>query len=225
MTITNYGHSCLGLRVGGADLLFDPFISGNELAKHIKLDDVRATHVLLTHGHGDHVLDAEAILRRTGAMLVSNYEICTWYGAKGIANSFGMNIGGAKDFGPFKVKYVTALHSSQLPDGSYGGNPGGFVISSTEGVFYNAGDTALTLDMQLLKPLKIITAALPIGDVFTMGVDDAIEAARLIGVKRVIGIHYNTFPPIAIDTTAAKSAFAKAGLELLLPDIGSSIDL
>jgi hypothetical protein len=122
------------------------------------------------------------------------------------------------------VKYVVAQHSGQLPDGTYGGNPGGWVVTSTEGSFYHAGDTALTMDMQLLKRFALSFAFLPIGDNYTMGPDDAIEAAHMVGVKRVIGIHYNTFPQITIDTEKAKAAFSKAGLELLLPKIGSTID-
>jgi L-ascorbate metabolism protein UlaG (beta-lactamase superfamily) len=225
MRITNYGHSCIGVRVGTADLLFDPFISGNPQAKGIHLDAVPATHVLITHGHGDHVMDAEAILARTGAQLFSNYEIVNWFGAKGVTTGHGLNIGGSADLGNgLKAKYVLALHSSQLPDGAYGGHPGGWVITSTEGSFYHAGDTALTMDMQLLKTHHLKFAFLPIGDTYTMGVEDAIEAARFCGVTTVIGIHYNSFPPITIEPEAAQAAFRKAGLELLLPAIGSTIE-
>lgn len=223
MRITFYGHSCIGLHIAGSDLLIDPFISGNPLAKAIDLEQVPATHVLLTHGHGDHVLDAEAILRRTGATLISNFEIVTWYEKKGITGGIGMNLGGSMSLGELRLRSTIAHHSSELPDGSYGGNPGGFVVEGPEGAFYHAGDTALTMDMQLLKRFDIRVACLPIGDHFTMGVDDAIESARMIGVKIVIGMHYNTFPPITIDTESAKAAFKKAGIELLLPAIGEEI--
>lgn len=225
MRITNYGHSCIGLHTAGYDLLIDPFISGNPLAKDVDVDQVPATHVLLTHGHGDHVLDAEAILKRTVATLISNFEIVTWYEKKGITGGIGMNLGGSVSVGTLRVRSTIAHHSSELPDGSYGGSPGGFVVEGPEGAFYHAGDTALTLDMQLLKRFNIRVACLPIGDHFTMGVDDAIEAARLIGVKTVIGMHYNTFPPITIDTESAKAAFKEAGIELLLPAIGESITI
>lgn len=224
MRITNYGHSCIGLHTSGYDLLIDPFISGNPLAKGVDVEQVAATHILLTHGHTDHVLDAEAILKRSGATLISNFEIVTWFEKKGISG-IGMNLGGSFKLGPLRVRSTIAHHSSELPDGSYGGSPGGFVIEGPEGSFYHAGDTALTMDMQLLKRFNIRVACLPIGDHFTMGVDDAIEAARLIGVKTVIGIHYNTFPPITIDTESAKAAFKEAGIELLLPAIGESITL
>ena len=226
MTITSYGHSCVGIRVAGLDLVIDPFVTGNPLAGAIDINTIPATHVLLTHGHVDHVLDAEAVLKRTGALLLGNYEIVSWYGAKGIDNRHHMNLGGRKDLGSgVTVKLVPALHSSHMPDGSYGGNPGGWVVTTSEGTLYHAGDTALTLDMQLLKPHHVDIAFLPIGDNFTMGVDDAIEAAHFVGATRVVGIHYNTFPPIVIDTEAAHAAFATAGIELMLPAIGSSLEL
>ncbi|MBK9175945.1 MAG: metal-dependent hydrolase [Flavobacteriales bacterium] len=225
MKLTYYGHSCIGVNTAGHDLLFDPFISGNPLAKGIDVDRIPATEILVTHGHGDHVADAESIAKRTNATLVSNYEIANWFAAKGVKSTVGMNIGGGAALGPFRVKYVTAVHSSQLPDGAYGGNPGAFVVTGPEGAFHHAGDTALTMDMQLLKPLNLRFACLPIGDHFTMGVEDAIKAAALMGVTKVVGLHYNTFPPIAIDTEAAQRAFSEAGLELLLPAIGASITL
>lgn len=226
MKLTNYGHSCIGVKVAGLDLLFDPFVTGNPLAKGVDLGVIPASHILITHGHGDHLMDAEAILKRTGARLFSNYEIVNWFGTKGVANGHGMNIGGSVHLGnEVKAKYVQALHSSQLPDGTYGGNPGGWVVTSAEGSFYHAGDTGLMLDMQLLKPHHLSFALLPIGDTYTMGVADAVEAAHFCGVTKVIGIHYNTFPPITIDTEAAKAAFSKAGVELLLPAIGDTIDI
>jgi L-ascorbate metabolism protein UlaG (beta-lactamase superfamily) len=225
MRITYYGHSCIGVDTAGHQLLFDPFISGNPLAKHIELDKVPASLVLLTHGHADHVLDAESILKRTGATLITNYEIATWYGKKGIEGAIGMNLGGSAAIGELRVRYTIAHHISEMPDGTYGGNPGGFVVEGPEGAFHHAGDTALTMDMQLLKRYDLKFACLPIGDHFTMGVEDAIEAAKLMGVKTVIGLHYNTFPPITIDTENAKAAFQKAGMTLLLPAIGESISL
>lgn len=225
MKLTYYGHSCIGVNSAGHDVLIDPYISGNPLAGKIDVVRIPATEILITHGHGDHLADAEAIAKRTGATLVSNYEIATWFEKKGVAKTVGLNIGGAASVGPFRVKYTTALHSSQLPDGSYGGNPGGFVVTGPEGSFHHAGDTALTMDMQLLKRFNLRFACLPIGDHFTMGVADAIEAAQLMGVSTVVGIHFNTFPPITIDTQAAIEAFAQAKINLLLPGIGETIQL
>ncbi len=225
MKLTYYGQSCIGVEFGDARLLFDPFISGNPLAKHVDIAKVPATHVLLTHGHGDHVADAEAILKRTGARLISNFEICNWYGAKGIKDGIGLNIGGQEDLGSFRVKSTVAQHSSTLPDGTPGGNPGGFVIFTAEGNFHHAGDTALMLDMQLLKRHQLRFACLPIGDHFTMGMDDAAEAAQYMGVKTVVGMHYDTFPPIAIDKSKALLTFKQAGITLLLPTIGETIDI
>jgi L-ascorbate metabolism protein UlaG (beta-lactamase superfamily) len=189
------------------------------------VDRIPADVVLITHGHGDHVADAEAILRRTGAQLVTNYEIAIWFGNRGIGQGLGLNLGGAADVQGFRVKYVPALHSSQLPDGSCGGNPGGFVVGGPEGTFLHAGDTALTLDMQLLKRHQLAFAMLPIGGHFTMDAPEAAEAAQLMGVKKVLGMHYNTFPPITIDTALARTAFQKAGVELLLPAIGETIEM
>jgi L-ascorbate metabolism protein UlaG (beta-lactamase superfamily) len=226
MKLTFLGHACFSVEVAGQHLLFDPFITGNPLAKHLDVDKIPADYVLLTHGHGDHVADAESILRRTGAQLISSYEIVSWYGAKGIANGHPMNLGGSYRTPFGRVKYVNAVHSSVLPDGTYGGNPGGFVIDTAEGTFYVSGDTALTQDIKLIGEYhKPDWAVLCIGDNFTMGPDDAAIAAEWTGVKRAIGVHYDTFPPIEIDHAAAKKAFADRGVELLLPAIGETIEL
>ncbi len=226
MRLTYYGQSCVGIRTAGTDLLFDPAIGVNPLAKgKVDINTLPADIVLLTHGHGDHVFDAEAILKRTGAKVVSNYEIVEWYAAKGIANGVHMNLGGSTTIGDLRIKYVNAIHSSQLPDGSYGGSAGAFVVQGPEGAFHHAGDTALTLDMQLLKRFDLKFACLPIGDTFTMDVDDAVEAAKLMGVRTVVGIHYDSFPPIVIDHEKARATFQKAGITLHLPAIGESIEL
>ncbi|MCB0795005.1 MAG: metal-dependent hydrolase [Flavobacteriales bacterium] len=225
MRITYYGHSCFGVHVDGQDLLFDPFVSGNEAARHIQVDTIPASIVLLTHGHGDHVADAQRIADRTGATLISNYEIASWFSGKGVKDTIGMNTGGTVLVDRIQIKFVWAAHSSQLPDGSYGGNPGGFVVRTSEGAYYNAGDTALHMDMQLLAEEQPRFAFLPIGDHFTMGVADAIRAAEMVGVRQVIGIHYNTFPPITIDMEAAVKAFSDRSITLHLPAIGSTIEL
>ncbi len=226
MRLTYYGQSCVGIETAGMHLLFDPAISVNPLAQgKVDINTIPADVLLLTHGHGDHVADAEAILRRTGARLVSNFEIVEWYGAKGIGTGIHMNLGGSTTIGELRIKYVNAIHSSQLPDGRYGGSAGAFVVQGPEGSFHHAGDTALTLDMQLLQRFHLKFACLPIGDTFTMDVDDAVEAARMMGVTTVVGIHYDTFPPIRIDHDKARATFSKAGITLHLPAIGESLDL
>lgn len=224
MKLTYYGQSCLAVRTGDVHVLFDPFISGNPLAQSVDVDSIAATHVLITHGHGDHVADAERILKRTGATLVSNFEICEWFAGKGIEKAHGMNIGGQVELGGVRIRMTTAQHSSTMPDGTSGGVAAGFVVFTPEGNFHHAGDTALMLDMQLLKRHNLRYACLPIGDNFTMGVQDAVEAAGYMGVNKVVGMHYNTFPPITIDKAAAMAAFETAGIQLLLPDIGSTIE-
>ena len=150
MEITFYGHACFSVKIKDKYILFDPFISPNELAKDINIDSIQADYILLSHGHEDHVADVERIAKKTNAKIVSNFEIVTWFGNKGIENAHPMNHGGSWDFDFGKVKYVNAVHSSTLPDGSSGGNPGGFVIESEEGNFYFAGDTALHMDMKLI---------------------------------------------------------------------------
>lgn len=227
MKITYAGHACFLVETKGKKLLFDPFISGNELANgKISADEIEADYILLSHGHGDHVADAEAIAKRTGAKLISSFETIEWYKAKGLEGHH-MNLGGkwAFDFGT--VKYVNAVHSSVLPDGTYAGNPGGFVIWNDEGCFYFAGDTALTMDMKLIPMTcpKLDFAILPIGDDLTMGIDDAILACDFIGTDKIIGCHYDTFGYIKIDHAAAKKSFADKGKELILLPIGDSTNL
>lgn len=226
MRITHYGHSCFSIETKGKHLLIDPFISGNPLAAEVDITALPADVILISHGHQDHVLDAEAIAKRTGATIVAAYEIATWYGNKGL-EAIALNHGGSVTVGEVaQVKFVNAVHSSVLPDGTYGGNPGGFVVSNDEGCVYFAGDTALTMDMKLIDmEFNLDMAILPIGDVFTMGVSDAIIACDFVGCNRAIGMHYDTFPPISIDRIAAKDAFTKAGKELILLDIGASLEL
>jgi L-ascorbate metabolism protein UlaG (beta-lactamase superfamily) len=227
MKITYYGHSTFAVQIQGKNLLFDPFIRPNELAKHIDINTITADYILLSHGHADHVADALDIAQRTGATIVANYEIVSWYQSKGIKNAHPLNHGGKWKFDFGAVKYVVACHSSVLPDGTYGGNPGGFVTQSVAGNFYYSGDTALTMDMQLI-PLTSETlsfALLPIGDNFTMGLDDAIIASDFIKCDKIIGLHYDTFGYIKIDHAEAIAKFKKKGKELILLNIGESIDI
>jgi L-ascorbate metabolism protein UlaG (beta-lactamase superfamily) len=225
MKATFYGHATVELETGGKKLLFDPFISPNELAKHIDVNSLKPDYILLTHGHGDHVADVFTIEKNSGAKVIAIAEITGWLNGKGIENTHPMNIGGSFAFDFGKVKMVYALHSSSMPDGSYGGNPAGYVIYAEGKKIYLAGDTALTFDMKLLADEKLDWAFLPIGDNFTMGVDDAIKATDFIECKNVVGIHYDTFPPIKIDKDEATAKFLKAGINIKLPAIGETIDL
>lgn len=226
MKFTYYGHSCFAVEIANKKVLFDPFVRYNELANNVDVDAIAADYIFLSHGHEDHIADCVHIASRTGAKVVCAFEIHTWLNNQGISNTHPMNTGGKWQFDFGTVKCVTAHHSSGLPDGTYGGNPMGFVITSEEGNFYYAGDTALTLDMQLItKYASLDFAVLPIGDNFTMDAADAAEAARLVDCKKVVGVHYDTFGYIKIDHAAAKEVFAKQGLSLILLSPGEVTDL
>lgn len=225
MKITYLGHASLTIVIKGKNIIVDPYISGNDLAKHIDVNSLKADYILITHAHGDHILDVEAIAQNTGAVIVSNAEIAGYYEAKGF-KTHPMNHGGCWEFDFGKVKYVNAIHSSSFPDGTYGGQPGGFVIEAENKNVYIAGDTALTYDMKLIpmrNPLDL--AILPIGSNFTMDVDDATIAAEFLSVNRVLGYHYDTFGYIKIDHETAKQKFEGKNKELILLEIGSSIEI
>lgn len=225
MNITYYGHSCFGVEINGKHLLFDPFITPNELAKSVNANTVKADYILISHGHEDHIADAISIAKRTGATVVCAWEIYVWLQKQGVENIHPMNIGGKKIFDFGSIKCVKAEHSSSLPDGTYGGNPMGFVVESTDKNFYYAGDTALTYDMKLIGEYRSIDFAfLPIGDNFTMGVDNAIIATEFINCPDVIGMHYDTFGFIKIDKEEAKHKFERQGKKLTLMQIGETLN-
>ena len=220
MKIIYYGHSCFSVEVAGKSLLFDPFITPNPLASSVDLSAIKPDYILLSHGHSDHVADAEKIILQCGATLIGNFEVIQWFASLGIENGVPMNSGGSSNFDFGRVTYTPAIHSSSMPDGSYGGQAGGFRVETSEGSFYYSGDTALTHDIKLIAakgPLRF--AALCLGDHFTMGVDDAVTAAEWLGCTEILGVHYDTFPPIVIDHKSAKAAFAAMGknLHLLQP--------
>ena len=184
--------------------MFDPFITHNPLAKHIDISTIKPDYILLSHGHGDHIADLFEIQKNSGAKVICIAEIAGWLEKKDI-EAHGMNIGGGFNFDFGRVKMVNAIHSSSMPDGSYGGNPAGFVIYAEGKAIYFAGDTALTYDMKLLADDNIDWALLPIGDNYTMGADDAVKACDFINCKNVIGVHYDTFPTITINKEEAMS--------------------
>ena len=226
MNITYYGHSCFGIKTDQANLLFDPFISPHKLAEKVDINTIEADFILVSHVHEDHFADLIEIVKRTNAKVISNFEIATWAAGKGLAAGPPMSHGGNWKFDFGNVKYVNAVHSSVLPDGTYGGNPGGFVVKADGLSFYYAGDTALTYDMKLLGDYdKIDFAFLPIGDNFTMDINDALIAADFIKCDKIIGMHYDTFGFIEIDKAKAKSLFAEKGKELILIEINESITI
>jgi len=223
MEISYFGHACFGIKIHEKFLLFDPFISPNPAAASINIDEINADYILLSHGHKDHVADISKIYKSGNPLVISNFEIISWLATQGIENGHPMNHGGSKVFDFGTVKMVNAVHSSSLPDGSYGGNPVGFVISMENTCFYFAGDTALTYDMKLIsEEFSIDIAFLPIGDNFTMGIDDAVKAAKFVGSEKIIGMHYDTFPMIEINHEVAIRKFNEQGLELLLLSIGET---
>lgn len=229
MKVTYFGHGCFSLVIGESSILIDPFITPNSLAGSINVDNIAADYILLTHGHEDHVYDAESIAKRTGAQLISNFEIVNWFQTKGIENSFAMNIGGIMRTKDFAIKVVSAVHSSSMPDGSYGGLASGFIFvyqeDDVDKVAYFAGDTALHKDMELIQEEFgfVDFAFLPIGDVFTMGIDDAVEAAYIVNADTVIPMHYDTFDPIKVDLKEAKEEFEEFRFEVF--SIGEAKEL
>ena len=223
--VTWLSHACLAIDTGEAKLLVDPFISGNPLAP-VAVEDVGADYILVSHGHGDHVGDTVAIAQRTGATVISNFEIHNWLTQQGVAKAHPQHIGGGCDYPWGRVKLTIAHHGSALPDGSYGGNPCGFLFYIQGMKIYHACDTGLFYDMKLIGEEGIDLAVLPIGDNFTMGPEDSLRAVKLIAPRRVLPIHYDTFDIIQQDPAAWKTRVEKetgAQVDVLKP--GQSLTL
>lgn len=239
MKLDYHGHACFTVECKGvgsrrARLLFDPFLTSNPAVpketgtakKARKAENIACDFMLVSHGHFDHIEDAVAIARRTGAGVLAGVEVGQWLESQGVPGGqiYPLNLGGTVRLPFGSVQMVSAVHSSGLPDGSYGGAPGGFVVRTPHGGFYYSGDTALTLDMQLIpRKGELRFAVLCVGDTFTMGPEDALEAARMIECDEIVGVHHGTWPPIRIDRKRAAALFAKAGKTLHLPAPGESL--
>ena len=222
--LTYYGHACFGIKGGRAILLIDPFLTGNPLAA-VSADEVEADYILVSHAHGDHLGDAVAIAQRTGATIVSNYEIATYAGNQGLT-AHGLHIGGGWDFPFGRVKLTIAHHGSSFPDGSYGGNPCGLLLTIEDKNIYHACDTGLFYDMKLIGEEGIELAILPIGDNYTMGPKDALRAVKLIEPSVVIPIHYDTFDVIKQDPAAfARTVEAETKARCVVLKPGESYSL
>lgn len=226
MQFTYYGQSCFSLNFNSVNLLFDPFISKNELAKNIDIEKIKADYILISHGHFDHIDDAISIAKSTGAKVICSFEVGSWLEKHGIENIHDMNVGGKWKFDFGIVKCVHAVHSSSMPDRSYGGTAMGFVISADDKNIYYTGDTALTMDMQLIPmQYSIDLCILPVGDNFTMGYEDGVEAVKMVKTKKAIGVHFDTFGYIKIDHQKVKTYFSQNQIDLTLPQIGETIEI
>lgn len=227
MKFTYYGHSCIGLDINGTKVLIDPFITYNPLASDIKVDEIKADYIFLTHGHQDHVADMAQIQKNNNATVASIVETADWVRKQGVPDDkvIEFNLGGTITLPFGKVKMVFAAHSNATPDGEYGGFPVGFVFFLNGKTIYVSGDTALTMEMKLLERYNIDKAFFPIGGHYTMDSEDAVLAAEFINCQDIVGLHFDSFPPIKIDKELTAELFSDAELNLLLPKIGESYDL
>jgi len=224
-TLRWLGHGTWSIDTGKQKILLDPFLNDSPTAP-VKADSVEADFVLVSHGHFDHVADAASVAIRTGATVVTNFEICEWLAKQGVKNTQPMNLGGGIDLPFGRVAMTLAHHSSVMPDGVYGGNPGGFLLTLGDKKIYFACDTALFLDMKVIGEAGLDVAVLPIGDRFTMGPADAVEATKLLAPKRVLPAHYNTWPPIEQDANAwAARVKAETKAEPIVLEPGGTIEL
>lgn len=228
MKITYYGQSCLLVEHDGKTVIIDPFLSGNP---HVNVSpkDIKVDAIILTHGHGDHFGDTVEIANNNNCPVIAVVELAQYTASKGVEHTVGMNLGGSKQFDGFKVKYTLAFHSSSIEEGGqniYLGEPAGILLTMGDKTLYHAGDTALFGDMKLIGELNHIdVAALPIGDFFTMGPEDALLAAKWIKANQVIPIHYNTFPPIEQDAHAFATELQRDDIKGLPLEIGESVEI
>lgn len=226
MQVTYLGHSCFEIKDEATSIIIDPFIRPNELADKVDFESLKPNYILVTHGHEDHIADCVDLARNSGAQVISNFEIINWLEGKGVENTHPMNTGGKINCGGFTIQFVVAVHSSGLPDGSYGGNPAGLIIENQGDTYYYSGDTALMPEMKMFGELHQLKASfLCIGDNFTMGYEEATIAAEWLKTKDVIGMHYDTFGYIKIDHQNAIQHFEKNEKSLKLMDIGETLNI
>lgn len=226
MTLTCFGHSAFQIETNGTTILLDPFLSDNPHTD-VSPDSLNPDVILLTHAHGDHWGDTPSIATRTGALVVANFEIVQYLSSKyDFENVHGMNTGGSWSFPWGRVTMTWARHSSSFPDGTYGGNPGGFMIEAGGACLYAAGDTSPFHEMTWMgTDFDIDVALLPVGDCFTMGVEGSCRAADMLKPRLVVPIHYNTFPPIEVDLDAWTRRMADAGHASRIMNPGSTLDV
>lgn len=224
--LTWYGHATLGLETDGHKLIIDPFFTGNPVAS-ATADEVEADYILVSHGHGDHVGDAVAIAKRTGATAIANAEIASWLAEQGVEKTHPQHLGGGYQHPFGYLKLTLALHGSALPDGSNGGNPAGFLLTTNDGKkIYMAQDTGLFGDMSLIGDEGIDLAVLPIGDNYTMGPADALKAVKFLRPKTVIPMHYNTWDLIAQNSTSwAEDVQSETKAKVVILSAGESFEL
>ncbi|MGJ1433780.1 metal-dependent hydrolase [Sphingobacterium spiritivorum] len=227
MKVTYYGQSCVLFDFDGHQVLLDPFITYNPIAEHVDVNALHPEYIFVSHAHQDHVADLLTVQKNSNATVATVVETAAWVRKQGVSDDkvVEFNLGGTIETTFGKAKMVIAIHTNSTPDGAYGGWPVGYVFFAGGKKIYFAGDTALTYDMKLLEDLQLDWAFLPIGGHYTMDVEDAVKAAQFINCKHIVGIHYNTFPPITIDVEEAKRKFSEAGLQLSLPGIGESLTL
>ncbi|MCB0199549.1 MAG: metal-dependent hydrolase [Anaerolineae bacterium] len=224
-TYTYHGHACFTLAGDGTNLLFDPFLTDNPVAK-TKPEDLAPDYIILSHGHFDHMPDTVAIANRSGATVIGVFELASWMGNQGVANVHGMQPGGAYTFPFGRVKLTIAHHGTMLPDGSYGGVAVGAIVDIGGLRIYFTGDTALTYDMKLYGEEGIDVLLLPIGDNYTMGPEDALRCVSFVNPKVVIPLHYDTWPPIAQDAQAFKAAVeAETDATCIVVGVAESVTL